>query len=167
MSELKRQVVVIKNSVYENSVSSFSIYKRVRVEDEQGKTFYFKNLVVPDYLRSKGAIVNDRPRVWFVKNTAKNVSVIIAYETPDGQIEYDLDEIKALSKSSVMMGLKFAVAAVPASIIIATATFGFGLLLVPWIGYYAYRHLFKVPAMLSQKRLIEDFAKFGVTIRPY
>jgi hypothetical protein len=144
-----------------------SVYKRVRVEDEQGKTFYFKNLVVPDYLKMRGAIAENRPRTWFVKNTAKNVSVILAYETPHGKVEYDLDEIKSLSKSSVMLGLKFAVAAVPASIIIATATYGFGLLLAPVMVYYACRHLFKVPSMPSQKTLIEDFSKLGVTIRPY
>ena len=167
MSELKKTKVVVKNSVYNVSDATATSFDRVRVEDDQGQMRYFKNLIVPSYVKSKGAFIDGLQRVWYVREIKKGVSVIVAYETPTGNLEYDFDEIKVIARSIVMMGLKFAVLAVPAGIIVGVATYGFGLLLMPWIAYSAYRHLFKVPATLSQKTLIDDFSRLGVAVQPH
>lgn len=159
--------VVIKNSVHNVSDATGSSYDRVRVEDERGQTHYFKSLIVPAYVKKKGAVNEGTPRVWYVKEIKKGVSIIIAYETPTGALEYDFDEIKVIARSNVMMGLKFAVFAIPAGIIVGVATYGLGLLVTPWIAYSAYRHLFKVPAMLNQNKLIDDFSKLGVGVQPH
>lgn len=167
VSELKKMQVVIKNSVHNVSDATASSYDRVRVEDERGQTHYFKSLIVPAYVKKKGAVNEGTPRVWYVKEIKNGVSVIVAYESPAGALEYDFDEIKVIARSSVVMGLKFAVLTVPAGVIVGVATYGLGLLLMPWIAYASYRHLFKVPAMLNQKTLIEDFSKLGVAIQPH
>jgi len=167
VSELKKMVVVIKNSVYNVGDSTGSSYDRVRVEDERGQTRYFKSLIVPAYVKKKGAFTEGVPRTWYIKEIKKGVSVIVAYESPNGSLEYDFDEIKIIARSNLLMGLKFVVLAVPAGIVIGVATYGVGLLVIPFFVYSGYRHLFKVPAMLSQKRLIEDFSRLGVAIRPH
>ena len=167
VSELKKIVVVIKNSVYNVGDATATSYDRVRVEDDQGQTRYFKNLIVPAYVKKNGAFTEGVPRTWYIKEIRKGVSVIIAYESPNGSLEYDFDQIKVIARSSFVIGLKFAVLAVPAGIIIGVATYGFGLLVIPFFVYSAYRHLFKVPAMLSQKRLIGDFSRLGVAVQPH
>lgn len=43
-------------------------------------------------------------------------------------------------------------AAVPAGIIAATATFGVGLVIIPMFLWYGYRNVFKLPKMLGRKR---------------
>ena len=164
MSELKKVVVVVRNSRYDDSTPSMTMYENVRVENEQGKTVYYKKLVVPAYLKKHGAVVEGMPRIWFIKNISKKVTVLLAYQKPDGKIEYDLDEIKLMSRGSYVTGLKFALAAVPASVVVAVATYGVGLLIFPLFAYYAYRSLLTVPAMLSHKTLSQDFSKFGVSI---
>lgn len=164
MSELKKVVVTIKNFETGDYTPEASAYNRVRAIDESGKTVYFKALVVPSYLISKGAMNKDVPRTWYVKNTARNVTVVVGYETPAGKFEYDPDEVKIISRSSIALGIKFAIFALPVSIILGIASYGIGLLSLPFILYYAYRHIFAVPSMLGQKRLSEDFSKFGLTI---
>lgn len=167
MSELKKMKVVIKNSVYDVGDATATSYNRVRVEDENGQTHYFKNLIVPSYLTKKGAMNDSAPRTWFVKEVKRGMTIVVGYETPAGVFEYDFDEIKVIARSSVIMGFKFAVLTVPAGIIVGVATYGFGLFLMPWIAYSSYKHLFKVPASLSQKTLIDDFSKFGLTVQPH
>lgn len=167
MPELKKMKVVIKNSVYNVSDATATSYDRVRVEDEQGQTHYFKNLIVPSYVKGKGAVIDGMPRLWYLKEIKKGVHVLVAYETPAGSLEYDFDEIRVIARSSFVMGLKFAVLAVPAGVIVGVATYGLGLLLMPWIAYSAYKHLFKVPATLSQKTLIDEFSRLGVVVQPH
>lgn len=167
MSELKKIKVVIKNSIHNVSDATASSYDRVRVEDDEGQTRYFKNLIVPAYVKNKGAFVEGKPRVWYVKEIKKGVSVIVAYETTGGKLEYDFDELKVIARSSVVMGLKFAVLTVPAGIVVGVATYGIGLLLMPWIAYSSYKHLFRVPASLSQKTLIDDFSRLGAVVQPH
>lgn len=164
MSELRRVVVTVKNFETGDYSSEASAYNRVRAIDESGNTIYFKALIVPSYLVGKGAMNKDVPRTWYVKNTARNVTVIVGYETPSGKFEYDPDEVKIISRGSIGLGLKFGILAVPVSIVLGIASYGVGLLALPFILYYAYRHIFAIPAMLGQKRLAEDFSKFGLTI---
>lgn len=58
-----------------------------------------------------------------------------------------------------------ALGAVPAGIVIATATYGLGLLFIPFTLYYAYRGVFKIPGMLRRKTLVDDLAADGVVVR--
>lgn len=141
-----------------------SIWGWLRLEDESGKTYYIKRLVVPDYLARKGAFSNDVPRTWYVKNIDKHTVVIVGFEDGSGKFYYDLDEIKTLSKGARVQGVIYAVAAVPAPIIVAVATYGLGLLLMPLFVCQAYKFLFKIPSILSQATLKSDFQGFGISI---
>ena len=69
-----------------------------------------------------------------------------------------------MTRGARVQGLIFAVAAVPASVIIAIATYGLGLLLMPVLFFLAYRFFFKIPAILSHKTLQRDFQEFGIKI---
>lgn len=118
-----------------------------------------------DYLKRHGALVLDSPRTWYYKHLGKKSIVLIAVEKSNGKVEYDLDNLRQVSKSSILKGILMAVAAVPSGIIIATATYGLGLLFIPFALYYAYRGVFKIPAMLRRKTLVDDLAAYGVVVR--
>lgn len=164
MSQMRKVVAIVRNYQDRTSANSASLYSRVRLEDESGKTYYIKGLVVPDYLNSKGAFKHDTPRTWYVKNTAKHTVVVVGFEDSLGRFFYDTDEVKTISKGARMQGLIFAVAAIPAPVIVAVATYGVGLLLMPFFIYQAYRFLFKIPSILSHATLKKDFQGFGISI---
>lgn len=163
MSELKRVTVTVKNYKSSEAGDLDQLYKRVRLVDEEGKTFYYSNVVVPKYLDRKGALKTDVPRTWFVKHLAKKSIVIIACEMQDGRVEYDLDDLRTIARSTVLKGIVLSLASIPMAIIVATATFGVGLLIIPMGVWYGYRNIFKVPSMLSRKILLEDLSRHGVT----
>lgn len=77
MSDLKKMTVVVKNFNLRASGDIDALYSRVRLEDEEGKTFYFKEIVVPRYLSDKGALRTDTPRIWYFKNLGKNRSLLL------------------------------------------------------------------------------------------
>ncbi|MFS0827881.1 hypothetical protein [Pseudomonas phoenicis] len=165
MSELKKGTVIVKNYNVQASGELDALYNRVRLEDEHGRTFYFKEVVVPKYLNRHGAFVSDTPRTWFYKHMSKKSIVILAVEKTGGKIEYDLEDIRLIARSTVLKGVVFSIASVPAAIIAATATFGLGLLLIPAGIWYGYRNIFKLPSMLSRKRLMRDFEQHGITVK--
>ncbi|OLS58803.1 hypothetical protein [Pseudomonas putida] len=164
MSQMRKVVAIVRNYQERISGESAARYTRVRLEDESGKTYYIKRLVVPDYLARKGAFSNDVSRTWYVKSVDKHTVVIVGYEDSFGKFFYDLDEVKTLSKGAKVQGFIYAIAAVPAPIIVAVATYGLGLLLMPLFVYQAYKFLFKVPSILSQATLKKDFQNFGISI---
>lgn len=164
MSELKKVTVTVKNFEFHSSQDCARLYKKVRLLDESGKILYYKNLIIPKYLERRGAFVSDVPRTWFVKNIHMSAVVLVAFETPSGTIEYDLDEIRQLSRSGVWAGVMIGVASIPAGIVISFATFGAGLLLIPFGLYQAYKQVFRIPAILSRKRLLQDFSGLGITV---
>ena len=132
--------------------------------DEAGKIFYYKDLIIPKYLERKGAFASDVPRTWFVKNIGKSAVVVVAFETNNGVIEYDLDEVRDLARSGFLAGNVYGIGSIPAGLIAGIATFGIGLVLIPMGLYFAYRNIFKIPASLSRKQLMEDFANLGVKV---
>lgn len=164
MSDLKKVTVIVKNFEFHSSQNCARLYKKVRMLDESGKVFYYKDLIVPKYLEGKGALASDVPRTWFVKNIRKSAVVLVAFETKAGVVEYDLDEVRELSRSGFWAGIVFGLAAVPAGVIVATATFGVGLVLIPLGFYQAYKQVFKIPAILSRKRLLQDFTQHGISV---
>lgn len=164
MSELKKVTVTVKNFEFHSSQECARLYKRVRLLDESGKILYYKNLIIPKYLERRGAFASDVPRTWFVKNIHKSAVVLVAFETANGTIEYDLDEIRQLSRSGFWAGVMIGVASIPAGIVISFATFGAGLLLIPFGLYQAYKQVFRIPAILSRKRLLQDFSGLGITV---
>lgn len=164
MSQMRKVVAIVRNYQERISAESAARYTRVRLEDEYGKTYYIKRLVVPAYLARKGGFSNDVPQTWYIKNIDKNTIVIVGYEDSSGKFYYDLDEVKTLSKGAKVQGLIYAIAAVPAPIIVAVATYGLGLLLMPLFVYQAYKFLFKIPSILSQATLKKDFHHFGISI---
>ncbi|VVM76893.1 hypothetical protein PS631_02116 [Pseudomonas fluorescens] len=164
MSKLKKVTVVVKNFEFHSSQSCANLYKKVRLEDEGGKVFYYKDLIVPKYLESKGAFVRDTPKVWFIKNIHKSAVVLVAFETKAGKVEYDLDEVRELSRSGLWAGVLCGIAAIPVGIIVAIATYGLGLLLIPLRFYQAYKQIFKIPAILSRKQLLQDFSQHGISV---
>lgn len=164
MSELKKVTVEVKNFEFHSSQSCANLYKKVRLEDGSGKVFYYKDLIVPKYLESKGAFARDTQRTWFIKSINKSAVVLVAFETKAGKFEYDLDEIRELSRSGLWAGILCGIAAVPVGVIVAIATYGVGLLLIPLGFYQAYKQIFKIPAILSRKKLLQDFARHGISV---
>lgn len=164
MSELRKVTVTVKNYELHSSEDSGRLYKKVRMLDGSGKVFYYKNLIVPKYLERRGAFASDVPRIWFVKNIHRNAVILVAFETKDGAVEFDLDEVRQLSRSGFWAGVVIGVASIPAGIVISFATFGAGLLLIPFGLYQAYKQVFKIPAILSRKQLLQDFSQLGITV---
>ena len=117
------------------------------------------------YLKKHGAIATDSPRVWYYKHLGKKSIVLVACEKSNGKVEYDLDHMKLVAKSSVLKGIVFTLAAVPAGLIVATATYGLGLLLVPVGLFYGYRSVFTIPKMLRRKTLVNELAGHGIVVR--
>lgn len=110
-------------------------------------------------------MVTDKPRTWYFKHLSKKEIVLVAFEKSDGKVEYDLDHMRLVARSTLIKGIIFALGAIPAGIIVATATYGVGLLVILAGFYYGYRHAFKVPAMLSRKTLVNDLAAHGIVVR--
>ncbi len=162
MSDLTKMKVVVKNYKDFEGEGLDRLYKRVRLEDPAGNTFYFKHVVVPKYLQSKGAFAHDVPRTWYFKRLAKNSIIIIAFETSTGKVEYDLDDLRDIARSTVFKGVVYGLGSIPAGLIVATATFGLGLLIIPFGLWFGYRFVFKVPGMLSRNTLRNDLAGHGV-----
>lgn len=42
MLRLKKETVIVKDSIYDTVEDAGSIYRRIRVQDESGKTAFFK-----------------------------------------------------------------------------------------------------------------------------
>jgi hypothetical protein len=162
MSDLTKMTVVVKNYKDSEGEGLDRLYKRVRMEDQERNTFYFKNVVVPKYLQGKGAFAHDVPRTWYFKKLDKNSIIIIAFETKTGKVEYDLDDLRDIARSTVFKGFVYGIGSIPAAMIVSTATFGLGLLIIPFGLWYFYRFVIKVPAMLSRKTLQGDLASHGV-----
>ncbi|QKS80944.1 hypothetical protein [Pseudomonas bijieensis] len=165
MSDLKKTKLTVKNYNLKASGDLDAVYDQVRCEDVEGRTFHFKEVAMVDYLKRHGALVLDSPRTWYYKNLGKKSIVLIAVEKSNGKVEYDLDNLRQVAKSSILKGILMAVAAVPGGIIIATATYGLGLLFIPFALYYTYRGVFKIPGMLRRKTLVDDLAAHGVIVR--
>lgn len=165
MADLEKITVTIKNFDVKALSDLDALYTRVRLEDAQGDTFYFKEVVVPKYLKNHGAMVTEVPRTWYFKRISKKAIVILAFESKNGKVEYDLEDIRRIARSTVLKGIVFSIASVPAAIIAATATFGLGLIIFPMGIWYGYRNIFKLPGMLSRKRIINDFAQHGIIVR--
>lgn len=165
MSDLKKMTVVVKNFSLRASGDVDALYSRVRLEDEEGKTFYFKEVVVPKYLSDKGALRTDTPRTWYFKHLGKKSIIVVAFENMHGKVEYDLGDMRLIVRSTVIKGILYSIGSIPGGLIAATATFGLGLVLIPWGIWYGYQNIFKVPAMLSRKRLLADFSHHGIHVK--
>lgn len=164
MSDLKKITVTIKNYDFHAAQTAASLYKKVRLLDDAGRIFYYKDLIVPKYLERKGAMAQDVPRTWFIKHIGKSAVVVVAFETKSGTVEYDLDEVRDLARSGFWAGILYGVGSIPGGIIAGTATFGIGLLIIPMGLYFAYRSIFKIPASLSRKQLLQDFSQYGIAV---
>lgn len=164
MSQMCKIVVVVRNYKDSTRGNSATLFKRVRAEDEAGATIYYKDLLIPDYINKKGAFSRDVPRTWFVKETSRNVTVVVGFENSAGEFFYDRDEINGVTRGARVQGIVFAAAALPAGVIVGIATYGAGLLITPWLLFLAYRFFFKIPAVLGHKTLQRDFQEFGIKI---
>lgn len=165
MSHLKRMSLTVKNYSLKASGDLDALYSQVRCEDGEGKTFRFNEVVMLAYLKRHGAIVTDVPVTWYYKHLNRKSIVLVAFEKANGKVVYDLDDMQQVAKSSVVKGVVFALAAIPAGFIIGTATYGLGLLFIPAGFFYAYRSLFKIPGMLRRKTLVSDLAIHGVVVQ--
>ena len=165
MPDLKRIELTVKNYNVKNSADIDTLYDQVRCEDSEGKTFYFKEVCILDYLKRHGAIVTDKPRTWYYKHLNKKTIVLVAFQKADGKVEYDLDHMKLVARSSVLKGIVYTLAAIPAGLINATATYGLGLLFIPVGVFYGYRSMFTIPKMLRRKTLVSELAGHGIVVR--
>lgn len=165
MSELKKITVVVKNFNLQASGDIDALFTMVRCEDEEGNTHHFKEVVMLNYLKRHGAMITDTPRTWFFKHLGKKSIVLVAFEKGNGKVEYDLDHMRLVAKSTFLKGIVCGLAAVPAGVIVGTATYGIGLLLIPVFLFYSYRNIFKLPKMLRRKTLISDLASHGVVVQ--
>lgn len=165
MTDLKKMTLTVKNYNLKASGDLDALYSQVRCEDGEGKTFHFNEVVMLGYLKRHGAIVTDVPVTWYYKHLNKKSIVLVAFEKANRKVEYDLDHMQQVAKSSVVKGVVFALAAIPAGLIIGTATYGVGLLFIPVAFFYAYRSIFKIPGMLRRKTLVNDLAIHGVVVQ--
>lgn len=164
MSDLKKVTVTVKNFESSSSDDYARLYKKVRLLDSSGKNVYFKNLIVPKYLERRGAFAQDVLRTWYIKSVHKSAVVLVAFETQNGTVEYDLDEVRNLSRRGLWWGVLIGIAAIPAGCIVAIATYGVGLALIPFAFYQAYMQIFKIPARLSREQLLQDFSQYGIRV---
>ncbi|WP_233631200.1 MULTISPECIES: hypothetical protein [unclassified Pseudomonas] len=107
-------------------------------------TFHFKQIVVLSYLKRYGAIVTDASRTWCYKHLSINSIVLVASETGAGKVEYDLDHMRLVARSSMIKGVIAALAAVPAKVVAVRVTFGVGLLVIPLGLFYAHIAILKI-----------------------
>jgi len=110
-------------------------------------------------------MVTDKPRTWYYKHLSKKMIVLVAVQKEDGKVEYDLDHMRLIARTSLVKGIMYSLGSIPAGLVVAMATYGLGLLFIPWGIYYGYKHIFKVLAMLSRKNLVNDLAAHGVVAR--
>ncbi|MBA1302585.1 hypothetical protein [Pseudomonas carnis] len=164
MSDLKKVTVTVKNFESSSSDDYARLYKKVRLLDSSGKNVYFKNLIVPKYLERRGAFAQDVLRTWYIKSVHKSAVVLVAFEAQNGTVEYDLDEVRNLSRRGLWWGVLIGIAAIPAGCIVAIATYGVGLALIPFAFYQAYMQVFKIPARLSREQLLRDFSLHGIRV---
>lgn len=164
MSDLKKVTVTVKNFESSSSDDYARLYKKVRLLDSSRKNVYFKNLIVPKYLERRGAFAQGVLRTWYVKSVHKSAVVLVAFETQNGTVEYDLDEVRNLSRRGLWWGVLIGIAAIPAGCIVAIATYGVGLALIPFAFYQAYMQIFKIPARLSREQLLQDFSQYGIRV---
>lgn len=164
MSELQKVTVTVKNYESTSSDEHARLYKKVRMLDGAGKIIYYKNLIIPKYLERHGAFARDIPRTWYLKKLHRSAVVLVAFETPGGAVEYDLDEIRNVSRGGFWSGVIIGIAAIPAGVIVAIATYGLGLALIPFMLYQAYSQVFRIPARLSRKQLLQDFSHHGINV---
>lgn len=164
MSDLMKLTVTVKNFDSSSSDDYARLYKKVRLLDSSGKNIYFKNLIIPKYLERRGAFAQDVSRIWYVKNVHRSAVVLVAFETQKGTVEYDLDEVRNLSRRGLWWGVLVGIAAIPAGCIVALATYGVGLALIPMFLYQAYTQVFRIPSRLSRKQLLQDFSQHGIRV---
>lgn len=164
MSELKKVTVTVKNFESSSADDYARLYKKVRLLDLSGKNIYFKNLIVPKYLERRGAFAQDVSRTWYVKSIHRSAVILVAFETQSGTVEYDLDEVRNLSRRGFWSGVLLGIAAIPAGCIVAIATYGLGLALIPLFLYQAYTQVFRIPSRLSRKQLLQDFSQHGFIV---
>lgn len=72
----------------------------------------------------------DTPHIWYYKHLNKKAIILIAVEKANGKVEYDIDQMRRVARSTILKGLVYGVLAIPAGVIIATATYGLGLLFI-------------------------------------
>ncbi|WP_065869964.1 hypothetical protein [Pseudomonas sp. 25 E 4] len=164
MSELKKVTITVKNFESSSADDYARLYKKVRLLDLSGKNIYFKNLIIPKYLERRGAFAQDVSRTWYVKKIHRSAVVLVAFETQNGTVEYDLDEVRNLSRRGFWSGVLLGTAAIPAGCIVAIATYGLGLALIPLFLYQAYTQVFRIPSRLSRKQLLQDFSQHGIIV---
>jgi len=131
MSDLKKMTVVVKDFNLRASGDIDALYSRVRLEDEEGCTFYFKEAVVPKYLSDKGALRTDMSRTWYFKHLKKKSIIVAAFENMHGKVVYDLGDMRLIVRLTVIKGVLCSIGSIPGGFIAATATFGIGLVLIP------------------------------------
>lgn len=165
MSELIKKALIVKNYDLQGSSDLDALYSMVRCEDDKGDTIYFKQVVMLNYLKRHGAMNTDTPHIWYYKHLNKKAIVLIAIEKASGKIEYDIDQMRRVARSTIFKGLVYGVIAIPAGLVIATATYGLGLLFIPYGLYLSYRSVFKFPKMLRRQTLVNDLAAHGVVVR--
>lgn len=80
----------------------------------------------------------------------------------NGKVEYDLSDLQLMARSTVLKDILMSIAAIPMGLIVANATYGVELLVTPAAFWYGYRNIFKLPAMLSNKRILSDLSAYGL-----
>ncbi|MDW8842243.1 hypothetical protein [Pseudomonas fluorescens] len=165
MSELIKKTLTVKNYVLQGSSDLDALYSMVRCEDDEGDTVHFKQVVMLNYLKRHGAMNADAACTWYYKHLSKKSIILIAIEKANGKVEYDIDQMRRVAKSTIFKGFVYGVLTIPAGVIIATATYGFGLLFIPYGLYLSYRNIFKFPKMLRRQTLVHDLAAHGVVVR--
>ncbi|KJZ67265.1 hypothetical protein [Pseudomonas fluorescens] len=159
MSDIKKVALTIENFVVEPTGSGeFSMYKRVRVSNTSGETQYFKTLFVPNHVRK--AISKGKTGTFYIADLHKGkVFCVLAYEDAAGS-RFDIDELKDIAKALRMTGMYFFGAGTLASFL-GIIAYGIGLILFPFVLYFGWLSLVKMPGKLKAERVLSGLKSLG------
>ena len=136
----------------------FFMFKRVRCTTEAGETFYFKELVVPNYLGN--AIKNNAVNTLYTVDINNGKAhCLVAYEN-DNVSKFDADELGDIASGFRRSGLFFWLGGSLASFLSLIA-YGLGLILFPIVLYMGWKYYVKIPKLLNREGVIAGLKSQG------
>lgn len=159
MVSVSKNRVRVENYVHKGGGGDlFFMFKRVRCTTDAGETFYFKELVVPNYLVK--AIKNNAVNTLYTVDINNGKAhCLVAYEN-DNVSKFDADELGDIARGFRRSGLFFWLGGSLASFLSLIA-YGLGLILFPIVVYMGWKYYVKIPKLLSRDGVIAGLKSKG------